>query len=78
MTDLEYLVEMTNQTARLTDACNNFGLRSPEYMACLDEIKASAARFNRSRRRRPWLSIVLIIFLWFLLLLLVADVLYWF
>lgn len=78
MTDLEYLVEMTNQTARLTYACNNFGLRSPEYMACLDEIKASAARFNRSRRRRPWSAIVLIIFLFVLLGLLCVDILFWF
>lgn len=49
MTDSEYLEEMIVLTTRLTDASNNFGLRSPEYNAVLKEISASAARFNRSR-----------------------------
>lgn len=64
MTDHEYLEEMIHLTTRLTDACNNFGLRSDEYNAVLKEIAASAAKFNRSRRSRYWLtkaSIVLLL-----------------
>jgi len=54
MTDHEYLEKMILLTTRLTDACNNFGLRSDEYNAVLEDIAISAARFNRSRRRRNW------------------------
>lgn len=63
MTDREYLEEMIELTTRLTNACNNFGLRSPEYNVVLKEIASSAARFNRSRRRRPWLPVGVIFFL---------------
>lgn len=77
MTDTEYLEEMIHLTTRLSDACNNFGLRSPEYNAVLKDIAVSAARFNRSRRRRHWLSTVLIVFLVVLLALLVVDILFW-
>ncbi len=62
MTNKEYLEEMIHLTTRLTDACNNFGLRSPEYNAVLKDVAASAARFNRSRRRRPWLYIAIFVF----------------
>jgi len=63
MTDHEYLEEMIHLTTRLTDACNNFGLRSNEYNAVLKEIAVSAARFNRSRLRRNWLTKASIILL---------------
>lgn len=63
MTDKEYLETMILQTIRLTDACNDFGLRSPEYNAVLRDIASSASRFNRSRRRRHYLPLGVIFFL---------------
>ena len=60
MTDTEYLVEMLHLITRLTDACNNFGLHSPEYNAVLKDITTIAAHFNRRRRRRPLCAIVTI------------------
>lgn len=78
MTDREYLEEMILLTTRLTDACNNFGIRSPEYNAVLIDIAAGAARFNLSRRRRHWFRVAVIVFLFGLLGLLVVDILFWF
>lgn len=63
MTDREYLEEMHELTVKLTDACNNFGFHSDAYDAVLREIAVCAARFNRSRRRRPWGYIVAIVVL---------------
>ncbi len=57
MTDTEYLQEMYDLTIKLTDACNNFGLRSDAYNDVLKEIAASAARFNRSRCPHPLLPL---------------------
>lgn len=75
MTDREYLEEMIVLTTRLTDACNNFGLRSDEYNAVLKEIADSAVLFNRSRRRRPWFAFACCIVLLIVLLLIVYSVL---
>lgn len=77
MTDTEYLQEMIELTTRLTDACNNFGLRSPEYNAVLKEVAASAARFNHSRRRRHYLPAGVIFFLICFLGWLVYRILTW-
>jgi hypothetical protein len=67
MTDREYLEEMIDLTTKLTNACNDFGLRSDEYSAVLKDIAASAARFNRSLRRRSMFAGAFIAFLLFLL-----------
>ena len=67
MTDREYLEEMIDLTTKLTNACNDFGLRSDEYNAVLKDIAASAARFNRSWWRPSWFAIASICF-WFLML----------
>jgi len=73
MTDAEYLREMFDLTIKLTDACNNFGIRSDAYNAVLKEIAVSAARFNRSRRLWSWVMIIVLSFiLW-----LVAWVVFW-
>jgi hypothetical protein len=67
MTDSEYLAEMIDLTTKLTNACNDFGLRSDEYNAVLKDIAASAARFNRSRWRPSWFTIASICFLFLML-----------
>ena len=73
MTDNEYLEEMMVLTIKLTDACNNFGLRSDAYNAVLKEIAVSAARFNRTRRLWSWVMIIVLSFI----LCLVAWVVFW-
>lgn len=75
MTDREYLEEMIHLTTKLTNACNNFGLRSDAYNAVLKEIAASAARFNDSRRRQPWFAIASVIFFSLLLAWIVYSIL---
>jgi hypothetical protein len=75
MTDREHLEELVDLTTRLTNACNDFGLRSDEYNAVLKDIAASVARFNRSRWRRSMFAGAFIAFLLFLLALYVIYIL---
>jgi len=77
MTDQKYLEEMIHLTTRLSDACNNFGLHSPEYNAVIEDIAVSAARFNHSRRRRHYLPAGVIFFLICFLAWLVYRILIW-
>ncbi len=67
MTNEEYHVELIDLTTRLTNACNDFGIRSDEYNAVLKDITASAARFNRSRWRPSWFAIASICFVFLML-----------
>jgi hypothetical protein len=75
MTDREYLEELIDLTTKLTNACNDFGLRSDEYSAVLKDIAACAARFNRRLRRRSMFAGAFIAFLLFLLALYVIYIL---
>ena len=77
MTDHEYLKHMFHLTVRLTDAVNNFGYRSDVYNNVLNEIAASAARFNRRRHIRHCVTvfgcIALILFVLYLACCYVAE-----
>jgi hypothetical protein len=67
MTNEEYHMELIDLTTKLTNACNDFGLRSDEYNAVLKDIAASTARFNRNRLRPSWFTIASICFLFLML-----------
>ncbi|MBA7532884.1 hypothetical protein ES705_25114 [subsurface metagenome] len=75
MTNEEYLVVLIDLITKLTNACNDFGLRSDEYNAVLKDIHASAVRFNRNRWRRSMFAGAFIAFLLFLLALYVIYIL---
>jgi len=75
MTDIEYLEKMFHLTTKLTDACNNYGLRSDEYNAVLKEIAARAARFNRSRGFSGWGKWVILVLFGLLILVFMLMVL---
>jgi len=65
MTDRQYLRHLLKLTIKISDVCDTDGYGSDAYNAVLKEISDSALKFNRSRsrRRRPWLRIALVVFL---------------
>ncbi len=76
MTNEEYHVELIDLTTRLTNACNDFGIRSDEYNAVLKDITASAARFNRRRSPPSLFTIFSIIFIFLMLAWIVYSILF--
>lgn len=75
MTDREYLKQMFELTVRLSEAVNVDGFRSDAYNDILKEVTIMASNFNRSRRRRNWLIILLLFVLFSLLCLVVFTIL---
>lgn len=63
MTDRQFLKRMIALTKKLCAVYNVEPLDQEARLAVLDEIHETGARFNRSRRRRPWGTICFLLFL---------------
>lgn len=60
MTHRKFVEQMFDLTVKLTHSVEHYGYRSKEYMAVLEEIGIVGSKFNRRRRRRDWLMILLL------------------
>jgi len=75
MTHRKFLKRMFDLTVRLTDAVEHDGYQSDAYNEVLEEIAKCGAIFNRSRRRRPWFIILVILFWLLAFVILVSSIL---
>lgn len=78
MTDRQYIKQMIVLTEQLERWANEEPFNKAAWQCALDEFHYCNCLWSKTRRRRSWLATALIVFLWILLFLLVADVLSWF
>ena len=75
MTDKQFIKRMVFLTEQMCDLYNAEPIDQNALHSLRIEIHETGARFNRSRRRRPWFLILVILFWLLALVILVSGIL---